>query len=119
MPPLHSTAENASFKKIQTFRTEYSPANVTHYESTKTGLTVIVVDQEGPIVHGSFALATEIHDDSGAPHTLEHLCFMGSKNYNYIGVLDKLGARAYSDNNAWTATYVSFSPEIPRSAPGV
>ncbi len=104
MSPTGGTAGTAKFKKIQTFHTEYSPANLTQYVSTRTGLTVIVVDQEGPIVHGSFALATEIHDDSGAPHTLEHLCFMGSKNYNYIGVLDKLGARAFSDNNAWTAT---------------
>ena len=94
----------AHFKKIQTFSTEYATAKLTQYESTRTGMTATVVDQEGPIVHGSFALATEIHDDSGAPHTLEHLCFMGSKNYNYVGLLDKLGARAYSNTNAWTAT---------------
>ena len=79
-------ASPANFRKIQAFRTEYSPTEVTQYESTRTGLTVIVVDQEGPTVHGSFALATEIHDDSGAPHTLEHLCFMGSKSYPYNGV---------------------------------
>ena len=48
-------------------------------------------------------LATEIHDDSGAPHTLEHLCFMGSKSYQYKGLLDKLATRAYSTTNAWTA----------------
>ena len=67
-------------------------------------MQVIVVDQKGPKVLGYFALATEIHDDSGAPHTLEHLCFMGSKNYPYKGVLDKLATRAYSNTNAWTAT---------------
>ena len=53
---------------------------------------------------GYFALATEILDDSGAPHTLEHLVFMGSKNYRYKGLLDKLANRAYSSTNAWTAT---------------
>lgn len=37
-------------------------------------------------------------------HTLEHLCFMGSKNYKFKGVLDKLATRAYSNTNAWTAT---------------
>ena len=63
-----------------------------------------VVDQKGPKVNGYFALATEIHDDSGAPHTLEHLCFMGSKAYNYKGLLDKLATRQYSMTNAWTAT---------------
>lgn len=67
-------------------------------------MSVITVDQKGPKVLGYFALATEIHDDSGAPHTLEHLCFMGSKSYRYKGVLDKLATRAYSTTNAWTAT---------------
>ena len=92
------------FRKKQAFHTDYSAASVTQYESTETGLTIVIVDQQGPIVHGSFALATEIHDDSGAPHTLEHLCFMGSKNYDHVGFLDKLGARAYSETNAWTST---------------
>ena len=67
-------------------------------------MNVVVVDQKGPKVLGYFALATEIHDDSGAPHTLEHLCFMGSKSYQYKGFLDKLATRAYSTTNAWTAT---------------
>ena len=65
-------------------------------------MRVVVVDQIGPKVNGYFALATEIHDDSGAPHTLEHLCFMGSKSYRYKGLLDKLATRAYSTTNAWT-----------------
>ena len=67
-------------------------------------MRVVVVDQKGPKVNGYFTLATEIHDDSGAPHTLEHLCFMGSKSFQYKGVLDKLATRAYSNTNAWTAT---------------
>lgn len=67
-------------------------------------MNVVVVEQKGPKVLGFFALATEIHDDSGAPHTLEHLCFMGSKSYRYKGFLDQLATRAYSSTNAWTAT---------------
>lgn len=67
-------------------------------------MRVVVVDQQGPKVLGFFTLATEIHDDSGAPHTLEHLCFMGSRSYQFKGVLDKLATRAYSNTNAWTAT---------------
>lgn len=67
-------------------------------------MNVVVVDQKGPKVSGYFTLATEIFDDSGAPHTLEHLIFMGSKSYKYKGVLDKLATRAYSNTNAWTAT---------------
>ena len=74
------------------------------YESSRTGLTSIVVDRKGPKLHGYFTLATEILDDSGAPHTLEHLVFLGSKNYRYKGLLDKLANRAYSHTNALTAT---------------
>lgn len=67
-------------------------------------MKVVVIDQKGPKVSGYFVLATEILDDSGAPHTLEHLCFMGSRNYQYKGFLDKLATRAYSHTNAWTST---------------
>ncbi|KAK0861416.1 hypothetical protein LTR87_016975 [Friedmanniomyces endolithicus] len=91
------------FKTVQTLKLEYAPITITQYESTRTGMRVAVVDQKGPKVNGYFALATEIHDDSGAPHTLEHLCFMGSKAYHYKGLLDKLATRMYSTTNAWTA----------------
>lgn len=92
------------FKTIQQFEADYAPAKFSQYESTRTGMRVVVVDRKGPKVNGYFALATEIHDDSGAPHTLEHLCFMGSRSYKYKGVLDRLATRAYSNTNAWTAT---------------
>lgn len=94
----------SSFKTLQKFIPDYAPCTITKYESERTGMSVVVVDREGPKVNGFFTLATEIHDDSGAPHTLEHLCFMGSKSYRYKGVLDKLATRAYSNTNAWTAT---------------
>lgn len=95
---------SSHFKTVQQFQLEYAPVTVTQYESSRTGMRCVVVDQKGPKVNGYFALATEIHDDSGAPHTLEHLCFMGSKSYRYKGLLDKLATRAYSTTNAWTAT---------------
>ena len=97
-------ASATHFKEIQQFSTDYSPTTITQYESTRTGMRIVVVDREGPKVDGVFTLATEIHDDSGAPHTLEHLCFMGSKSYQYSGVLDKLATRAYSYTNAATST---------------
>lgn len=81
------------FRTVTKFKTDYSPSSFTKYESTRTGMSAVVVDREGPKVLGSFALATEILDDSGAPHTLEHLCFMGSKNYPYKGILDRLATR--------------------------
>lgn len=75
------------------------------YVSTKTGLTVVVAEVEGPVVDGYFCLATEAHDDDGLPHTLEHLIFMGSEKYPYKGVLDLLANRCFaSGTNAWTDT---------------
>ncbi|KAF2454784.1 metallopeptidase [Lineolata rhizophorae] len=98
------TTEKSYFKTIQKFKAEYATAEFTQYVSERTGMRVMVVNQKGPRIYGYFALATEIHDDSGAPHTLEHLCFMGSKSYKYKGVLDQLATRAYSFTNAWTST---------------
>ncbi|OJJ44670.1 hypothetical protein ASPZODRAFT_71496 [Penicilliopsis zonata CBS 506.65] len=98
------SSQTSSFRLLQKFKPDYSPSEFTQYESERTGMRVVVIDQKGPKVTGYFVLATEIHDDSGAPHTLEHLCFMGSRNYRYKGFLDKLATRVYSDTNAWTAT---------------
>ncbi|KAL2867960.1 putative zinc metalloprotease, partial [Aspergillus lucknowensis] len=92
------------FKQLQRFKPDYSPSEFVQYESQRTGMRVVVIDQKGPKVNGYFVLATEILDDSGAPHTLEHLVFMGSRNYRYKGFLDKLATRLYSNTNAWTAT---------------
>ncbi|KAK5124011.1 hypothetical protein LTR85_002208 [Meristemomyces frigidus] len=101
---MPTAKERTHFKEVQKVPLEYAPITITQYESTRTGMRIAVVDQKGPKVNGYFALATEIHDDSGAPHTLEHLCFMGSKAYHYKGLLDKLATRQYSMTNAWTAT---------------
>ncbi|RSL40248.1 hypothetical protein CEP54_016162 [Fusarium duplospermum] len=94
----------SNFRKIQSFKTDYAPCTITQYVSERSGMQVVVADRKGPKIKGYFTLATEIFDDSGAPHTLEHLIFMGSKNYQYNGLLDKLSSRAYSSTNAWTAT---------------
>lgn len=101
---MPSQTKETHFRMVQNFKTDYAPTNITQYVSERTGMNVVVVDQKGPQVNGYFALATEIFDDSGSPHTLEHLCFMGSKNYQYKGLLDRLATRAYSNTNAWTAT---------------
>ncbi|EMF10055.1 uncharacterized protein SEPMUDRAFT_158247 [Sphaerulina musiva SO2202] len=98
------------FRTIQKLKIDYAPVGITQYESTRTGMRVAVVDRAGPKVEGEFALATEINDDSGSPHTLEHLVFMGSKSYKYTGLLDRLSSRAFSTTNAGTATdYTSYS----------
>lgn len=91
------------FRKVQSFQTSYAPTTITQYVSERSGMTVVVANRKGPKINGYFTLATEIFDDSGAPHTLEHLVFMGSRSYQYKGLLDKLASRAYSGTNAWTA----------------
>ncbi|KAJ5112326.1 hypothetical protein N7532_000371 [Penicillium argentinense] len=100
---MSPSVQQSHFKLLQQFKPDYSPSKFAEYESQRTGMRVVVIDQKGPKVNGYFVLATEIHDDSGAPHTLEHLCFMGSRNYRYKGFLDKLATRVYSNTNAWTA----------------
>lgn len=94
----------SGFREVQNFTTDYAPCTITQYVSERSGMHVVVADRQGPKINGYFTLATEIFDDSGAPHTLEHLVFMGSKSYRYKGLLDKLSSRAYSSTNAWTAT---------------
>ncbi|PHH79499.1 hypothetical protein CDD80_4610 [Ophiocordyceps camponoti-rufipedis] len=101
---MPSPALESRFRKVQSFETDYAPCNITQYVSERSGMSVVVADRQGPKISGYFTLATEIFDDSGAPHTLEHLVFMGSKSYQYKGLLDKLSSRAYSTTNAWTAT---------------
>lgn len=85
------------------FSVEYAPAHIKKWKSARTGLQLTYVNQPSPVVNGYFAVATEIKDDSGCPHTLEHLVFMGSKKYPYKGLLDSLGNRFFSSTNAWTS----------------
>lgn len=91
--------------KLQTqFTLDYASASVKKWRSSRTGLEVTLISQESPMVKGYFPVTTEIMNDSGCPHTLEHLIFMGSKKYPYKGFLDLLGNQAFSSTNAWTAT---------------
>ncbi|KAI9139952.1 Metalloenzyme, LuxS/M16 peptidase-like protein [Paraphysoderma sedebokerense] len=87
---------------------EYLGVNLTKYRSTQSGLEIVLVDIESPIVNGFFVVATEESGkliDKGLPHTLEHLVFLGSEDYPYKGVLDSLANRALAHGtNAWTDT---------------
>jgi Zn-dependent M16 (insulinase) family peptidase len=74
-------------------------AAAVEYEAKLTGARGLA----GPLVHGHFILATEALDDDGCPHTLEHLIFLGSAQFPYKGVLDRLANRALAQGtNAWT-----------------
>lgn len=92
-----------NFVKQTSFPVGYAPAHITKWRSARTGLQLTYIDQPSPMVNGYFAVATEIENDSGCPHTLEHLIFMGSHKYPYKGLLDSLGNRFFSSTNAWTA----------------
>ena len=64
---------------------------------------MVYIDVDTPTVSGHFVLATESFDDSGLPHTLEHLVFLGSERYPYKGVLDHIADRCLAQGtNAWT-----------------
>lgn len=93
-------------EEIVSFDVDYIPdCNITKWKSKRTGLQLIHINQKStPLVQGYFALATECITDSGAPHTLEHLVFMGSQKYPYKGLLDTAGNLCMSSTNAWTAT---------------
>ncbi len=93
-----------SFVKQADFKVEYSPSHIRKWISRRTGLQVALIQQESPTVNGYFAVATEIENDSGSPHTLEHLIFTGSRKYPYRGLLDVLSNVTFSSTNAWTAT---------------
>ncbi|RCK65426.1 hypothetical protein Cantr_01093 [Candida viswanathii] len=97
------TKFKSPFIKQTSFDVEYAPSHVTKWKSQRTGLQITYINQPSPIVNGYFAVATEIENNSGSPHTLEHLIFMGSQKYPYKGLLDNLGNRLYSSTNAWTA----------------
>lgn len=97
-----TSSPETNFERVTSFNVEYAPAKISKWRSKRTGLTLTHVDQPSPIVNGYFAVATEIEDDTGCPHTLEHLVFMGSKKYPYKGLLDSLGNRFFSSTNAWT-----------------
>lgn len=93
----------SNFALQSSFEVEYAPASIKKWRSRRTGLLLTYINQPTPMINGYFAVATEIADDSGCPHTLEHLIFMGSKKYPYKGLLDSLGQRFFSNTNAWTA----------------
>ena len=89
------------FRTVQKFKADYCETRFSQYESSMTGLRVVVINQPTPKIWCNFIVATEIHDDSGAPHTLEHLIFTASKNY-VKGFMDRLATRSYGETNAYT-----------------
>lgn len=91
------------FRPLAEIHPDYCPSAIIYnWESVRTGLHVVLIREQTPAVGGYFVIPTEINNDSGCPHTLEHLVFMGSSNYPYKGLLDLLGNKQLSCANAWT-----------------
>ena len=102
-PPTEIPSQLGNFKLVTQVKLGYSPTQIVNWQSQETGLKVVWIDVEGesarswgnriarsspppsfarlagPLVQGYFAFITEIFDDSGRPHTLEHAVFMGSE----------------------------------------
>ncbi|CED82231.1 cytoplasm protein [Phaffia rhodozyma] len=92
-----------NYELVRSFTPPSSTVPIQKWRSTKTGLSVTWAGVPGPIVNGTFTVPTEIFDDTGRPHTLEHLIFLGSSSYPYKGILDNLANKSFADGtNAWT-----------------
>ncbi|SPO40740.1 related to Zn2+-dependent endopeptidase, insulinase superfamily [Pseudozyma flocculosa] len=98
-------ASLGNFDLIARVDLDYAPGMfVEKWQSRVTGLTVAWASFQSPLLNCYMTFATEIFEDTGVPHTLEHLIFLGSEQYPYKGVLDTLANRAFaSGTNAWTA----------------
>ena len=48
-------------------------------------------------------------DDDGLPHTLEHLIFLGSKNFPYKGILDMVANRCFASGGEGSLSPMSFN----------
>ncbi|KAG5670312.1 hypothetical protein PVAND_000588 [Polypedilum vanderplanki] len=78
---------------------------VKKYIFKDTGIKVYIAQVYSPVVSSYLGLVTETDNNSGLPHTLEHLVFLGSEDYPYKGVLDLLANRSLANGtNAWTET---------------
>lgn len=84
---------------------EHNGVPVSKWISTVTGMKLVAIETDGPLVDGYFTLATEHTNNDGCPHTLEHLIFMGSELFPVKGMLDQLANRSFAQGtNAWTDT---------------
>ncbi|KAH7911953.1 Metalloenzyme, LuxS/M16 peptidase-like protein [Hygrophoropsis aurantiaca] len=92
-----------NFDLIKRVKLDFTDVVVSRWQSRITGLSIVHLDYDAPLVNGYFVVGTEIFNDTGCPHTLEHLVFMGSEKYPYKGIIDHLANRGFSNGtNAWT-----------------
>ncbi|KAL7751803.1 hypothetical protein RI367_002803 [Sorochytrium milnesiophthora] len=96
-PALQSSEQEllSTFRKTLTFNTSLD-VPITKYVSDNTGLEVVFVDLNMPIVKAAIVVATEQageHTNTGIAHALEHLVLAGSHRYPYKDALDAITLR--------------------------
>ncbi|KAH8114457.1 Metalloenzyme, LuxS/M16 peptidase-like protein [Phellopilus nigrolimitatus] len=103
------TETYGNFDLIQRVKLDITDVVLTKWRSRITGLSIVHLDYESSIVSGYFTVGTEIFNDSGCPHALEHLIFTGSKKYPLNGILHRIANRSFSDGlNATTCQDRTF-----------
>ncbi|KAA8491095.1 hypothetical protein FVE85_4512 [Porphyridium purpureum] len=93
-----------SVRKVADAAREKIDLGLQSYIHDATGVRIIFYSAPGPLCAVTIVVPTEAVDNSGHPHCLEHLLFLGSEKHPHRGYLDTLAARCFSDGtNAWTA----------------
>ncbi|KAL0206576.1 hypothetical protein P9112_001883 [Eukaryota sp. TZLM1-RC] len=89
------------FTHIGTFTHKFE---VSKYVHNATRCSVVNVNlPNSPLSHMSVTFPTVPNSDSGIPHCLEHLVFLGSEHFKHKGTLDKIATLSLSDGtNAHT-----------------
>ena len=84
MAPSVDSEVIGSFRRLAREPLPYAPDLVVEkWRSTASGLTVLWAQFDNPLLNAYITVASEIFTDSGVPHTLEHLVFLGSQQYPY------------------------------------
>ncbi|GAA6002573.1 hypothetical protein JCM10207_007572, partial [Rhodosporidiobolus poonsookiae] len=82
-----------NFHLVRTHELDAPPfTRIAKWESVKTGLKVVWADTPGPVSGLTIQVATETFDNSGLPHTLEHLLFTASKKHREPHFADRLAS---------------------------
>ncbi|MBW0475305.1 hypothetical protein O181_015020 [Austropuccinia psidii MF-1] len=98
---------------VEPFVLDSASIRVVKWRSRQTGLSVVWAETESPLVNADFTVANEIFNDSGIPHTLDHLILRGSEKYPYSGILDKLATRSFGSGTTpgTTTIYTVYNLE--------
>ncbi|KAJ8521451.1 hypothetical protein ONZ45_g1850 [Pleurotus djamor] len=106
-----------NFDLVRKLKLDFTDVVVSKWRSRVTGLSIVHLDYEAPLVNGYFVVATEMvahtHSNSlSSPPNIyflvltacnDSLVFMGSQKYPYKGIIDHFANRGFSNGtNAWT-----------------